>query len=252
MTKRIRLPLLAGAAAVYCLAAWLSPPGFYDGFCPPVTSYNWLVTPPGQHSGGQPGSVSVTANNSKGPYFASTADSNPQAQLSWVPQGFDTDANGSVTITVKPTTKCNTPPSGVEFTTNVYEVSATAKLVKQGNLRLVLAPNMPSATVVYHAGSDCSWSPITNTSPGGCGDIQVRVSDLGFYAAGVANLSGASGSRTRGGSSLQSLLPWIVAGAIVVVILAGLPLALVRRGPPRRGGGKANPRPPSRRPRRRT
>lgn len=251
MTKRVRLVLLAAAAAAYCLAAWLSPPGFYDGICPPVTSYNWLVTPPGQRSGGQPGSASLTANNSRGPYFASTSESNPQAQLSWVPQGFGADANATVTITIKPTTKClDTPPSGVRFTTNVYDVEASAKLVKQGNLRLVLAPDLPSATVVYHAGSDCQWTALTNTSPGACGDLQVRVGELGYYAAGVANVAGV-GSGARRPSGSQGLLPWIVAGVIVVVMLAGLPLALVRRGPARRGGGRANPQ-PGRRPRRRT
>lgn len=248
----MRLLLLAAAAATYCLAAWLSPPGFYDGFCPPVTSYNWLVPPTGQRSGGPPGSASVAANNSRGPYFVATNDSNPQAQLSWLPQAFDADPNATVTITVKPTTKCSTPPAGVELTTNVYDIEASAKLVKQGNLRLVLAPNLPSATVVYHAGSDCQWSAITNTSPGGCGDIQVRIGDPGFYAAGVSNVAGAPGAPRRSSSGVQSLLPWIVAGAIVVVILAGLPLALVRRRPPRRGGGRANPPPSRRRPRRRT
>jgi len=40
-----RAALLALAATVYALAAWMVAPGFYDGFGPPQ-QYNWTCPPP--------------------------------------------------------------------------------------------------------------------------------------------------------------------------------------------------------------
>jgi uncharacterized iron-regulated membrane protein len=152
-----------------------------------------------------------------------------------VPGAYDTSPTGSVTVSLKAVDQCPAP-SGVRFTTNVYQLTTSAPLAKQGNLRLTLPPNLPAATTVYHAGADCHWTTVPNPAPGGCGDISVQTTDTGFFAAGVTgNAATSSGTRVGGGSQL---LPLLVAGGIVLVLLAGIPVAMARRRPAKRVGPK--------------
>lgn len=233
MTPRRRLFVVAAAAAVYAIAAWGVRPGFYDGTCPSVSNYLWLVPPPGVKPTRPPAPAHTDTNNSRGPYFAATTDPNVQAQLSWVPNAFDAPSTASVSVDVKPVNACPAP-SGIRFTTNVYQVSTSARLVKDANLRLVLPGDQPTATTMFRAGSDCRWQPISGATVGFCGDISAPISEAGYFAAGVSASPGRA-SATHVGNGGQ-LLPLIVAAGIVLVLLAGLPLTLARRRPARRVG----------------
>jgi hypothetical protein len=60
----------------------------------------------------------------------------------------------------------------------------------------------------------------------------MRTTSLGYFAAGYQSTSPAPGSLRVGGGQL---LPIVVAALIVLVVLAGVPLAVFRR---RRGSGE--------------
>ncbi len=51
--------LLAVAATLYTLAAWMVAPGFYDGFGPPQ-AYNWTCPPPQAGANIRPSSGHLT------------------------------------------------------------------------------------------------------------------------------------------------------------------------------------------------
>ena len=232
--------MFAAAVALYAVAAWGVRPGFYDGTCPSVSNYLWLVPPPGVKPTRPPAPAHTETNNSRGPYFAATSDPNVQAQLSWVPNAFDAPSTATVSVDVKPVNACPAP-SGIRFTTNVYQVSTSARLVKDANLRLVLPGDQPTATTMFRAGPDCRWQPLSGTSVGICGDISGQIPQAGYFAAGVsANPTRTSAARVGNGGQL---LPLIIAAGIVLVLLAGLPLALSRRRPARgRAAKRVGPR----------
>ena len=238
---RVRLAglLLALVAAAYLVAAWQTPPGFYEGFCPPV-DYRFLNPPQGVKAGTAPGvghAEIKIVNGIVDPGFVATADDNPQAQLSFVPGAFTAPAGGvGEVIDIKPVR--NYPdPTGITVVTNVYEIRSSTPMVKTSNLRLLYSTVLPAPSLVYEAQPGGSWSavPSTPSTSTGCSDIVSQISGTGLFMAGY-NSAGASrassGARLGGGQ----LLPIVVALAILVVILAGVPLAVVRRRRP--GGGQ--------------
>jgi hypothetical protein len=241
--RRARLALLALAlvAAAYPLAALQTPPGFYEGFCPPV-DYKFLTPPPQVKSSRAPASAHAEIKVVSGavqPGFVATADDNPEAQLSFLPGAFSApNGGGPEVIDIKPV-KDYPDPKALSLVTNVYLITSSTPMVKTSNLRLLYSTLLPAPSSIYTAQAGGEWQalPSNPSTQSGCSDIVAQITTTGYFAAGYPGGSTAPqpGSTTVGGGQA---LPIIVALAILIVVLAGLPLALVRR---RRAAGTAGP-----------
>lgn len=231
--SRRRVALAALAAAAYALAAWTVAPGFFDGFAP-NQPYRWVSPPPGVANGGTPESGSdqlLARTNYTGSVF--TRDGQPQAAISFVPNSFQAPANQApITVTIKPVA---TYPalSGLHCVTNVYLITATAKLVKEGVVTLRFSDAVPAPSDVYQAPeSGGGWNKIGNVGASAPFYISARTTQLGYFAGCFPGDAAKTASGVRVGGN--QTLPVIVALAILLVVLGGIPLALIRR----RGAGE--------------
>ena len=220
--------LLALGAMLYALAAWAVAPGFYDGVAPQAP-YRWVSPPPVARTNNQPplsGSVTVKtgSNGVVDPGTAFTGDG--QASLSFVPGSFAASASG-VTVTVKPVTDFPSA-AGIQFQTNVYLIQSTSPLTKEALVTLRYSDLVPAPSDIYFAPeSGGSWKKIGSTGQSAPYNISARTTQVGYFAAGfpAGAQKGGSGARIGGGQTL----PIITAIAILLVVLAGVPLALLRR-----------------------
>lgn len=231
--RRARLALLALVlvAVAYPIAAFQAPPGFYEGFCPQV-DYRFVKPPPGVNNSKPPAAGHAEIKVVGGvvqPGFVATFDDNPQTQLSFVPGAFATPAGGAnEVIDIKPVSDYPAA-TGIAIVTNVYQVSSSTPMTKPSNLRLLYSPILPAPSSIYEAQAGGSWQLLTSnpSTSTGCSDIVAQVSSDGYFMAGYpASTTGSTGGTRVGGGQL---LPIVVALAILIVILAGIPLALVRR-----------------------
>jgi hypothetical protein len=224
LNRRLALALGGG---LYVLAAWQVAPGFYDGFAPPQP-YNWVSPPPGVQNPGPPQSGQATARVTRGqvdPGTAFTGDG--QAMLSWVPGAFQAPAGGgSVTVRITPVAGRAGPP-GTKLTTNVYQITSSSPLVKGAVVTLRYADQLPAPTAVWLGDQSGNWRSLGASPNAATFTIFASTQSLGYFAAGFpANVSPPPGAaRVSGGQ----LLPVLVAAAILLVILAGVPLAILRR-----------------------
>jgi hypothetical protein len=231
---RPRLSLLVAAVVVYVLAAWAVTPGFFDGIAPPQP-YRWVSPPPQfrssnqqPESGGQ--SVKVGSNGKVDPATVFTNDG--QAAIAFVPGAFVAPADhAAVSIDIKPQPVFPNP-AGITLSTNVYCVTSTSPLAagQQVLVTLQYSSSLPAPSDVYVYQSSGPWQKIGNTGTAAPFYISARSGTLGCFAGGYAAnaAQAAQGARVSGGQAL----PIIVALAILVVVLAGIPLAVLRR----RGG----------------
>jgi hypothetical protein len=227
-----RAALVAFATAAYIVAAWLVAPGFYDGFGPRAP-YNWTCPPPQAGANQKPSSGHVDIKVING---ASDADSaftdDGQIVMGFLPGAFDITGKTSVSVDIAPTTTCP-QPAGIQFVTNVYHITASAPLLKDSNLVLLFSSLMLAPTDIYVADDPAGpWKTIPTQPQSQPYTIVGTTRSFGYFAAGykAGSTSGGGGAGTGG----VQLLPIIVAGLIVLVVLAGLPLAILRR---RRGRG---------------
>ncbi|MEA2656357.1 MAG: hypothetical protein QOI23_1722 [Chloroflexota bacterium] len=215
--------LLAAAASVYLMAAWMVAPGFYDGFAP--QPYNWTSPPPQAVAGNlPPRSGHLVIKVIDGVSDANSAfTEDGQMVIGFLPGAFDVIGKTSVTVDIKPESAFPAP-TGLHFATNVYLVTADAPLVMAANLVLKYSDLVPAPSNVYLAtGADAPWTSIGGADTGAFA-IQTKTSKLGYFAAGYP---GNATSRTSSGAS--QLLPIAVAVLILGVVIAGIPLAVVRR-----------------------
>ena len=100
---------------------------------------------------------------------------------------------------------------------------------------LVYSNLVTDPSFVYRSDSpDGPWTSIGASNQARLWTIDTKTNKLGFFAAGFpSNAVSKSGSTASGGG--QQALPWIVAGLIVAVLLAGIPLTIVRRRAAARG-----------------
>lgn len=236
--RRTRLVLLALVlvAAAYPVIAFQTPPGFFEGFCPPV-DYRFLKPPPQVKPGRAPGAghadVKIIHDSAGrpivGPGFVATQDDNPQAQLSFIPDAFQLPPGGAPeAIDIKPV--ADYPAAGgIAVVTNVYLVTSSTPMTKTSNLRLLYSTVLPAPSSIYIAQPGGAWQalPSSSSTSTGCSDISTQVNTTGYFMAGYARGSTGSGSGTRVGGG--QLLPIVVALAILIVVLAGVPLAVIRR-----------------------
>jgi hypothetical protein len=198
-------------------------PGFYDGFAP--QPYNWTSPPPQAAAGNiQPRPGHLVVKVIDGVSDANSAfTEDGQVVVGFLPGAFDVTGKTSVTVDIKPESTFPTP-TGLHFATNVYLITADAPLVMAANLVLRYSDLVPAPSNVYLAtAADSPWTSVGGADTGAFA-IQTKTSKLGYFAAGYP------GNATRSTSSGTSqLLPIAVAILILGVVVAGIPLAVVRR-----------------------
>lgn len=221
-----RLWLLAAAAAAYVVAAWSVSPGFYDGFAPPQP-YNFVCPPPQAGANTQPSSGLLTIKVINGVSDANSAFTDDgQVVVGFLPGAFDVTGKTQIGVTLKPISPCP-KPNGLRFVTNVYQITADAPLVKGANLVMRYSNLAPDPSYIYRADSlDGPWTQLTIQQQAQLYTISTTTTKLGYFAAGFPSNALSSPSS---GPSGQNLVPIIVAVLIVAVLLAGVPLTIMRR-----------------------
>jgi hypothetical protein len=224
--------LLASAAAVYLMAAWMVAPGFYDGFAP--QPYNWTSPPPQAVLGNTPplsGHLVIKVLGGVSDANSAFTDDG-QVVVLFLPGAFDVTGKTSVTVDIKPESTYPAP-NGLHFATNVYLITADAPLVKDTNpsdpcrpacVTLRYSDLVPAPSFIYLAAdANSPWKSIGGKD-GQPFTIQSTTDQLGYFAAGYP-----AGATSSPRSSASQLLPIAVAVLIIGVLVAGIPLAMVRR-----------------------
>jgi hypothetical protein len=231
----VKRPLLiAAAASVYLVAAWMVAPGFYDGIAP-TQPYNWVCPPPiaGANSGVTASSGHLVINVIDGTSDANTAfTADGQMSVSFLPGAFQAAGKTQVTVDITPVSPCPNPPD-LHFTTNVYQVTADAPLIQvpptttqcQPACVAMLYSNLvPAPSFVYLADSpNGPWKNISGTENQPL-VIRADTNQLGYFAAGYP-----ANAVNKNSPASSQLLPIAVAVLIVGVLIAGIPLAILRR-----------------------
>jgi len=221
-----RAALLAAAVATYVVAAWMVAPGFYDGFGPPQP-YNWTCPPPQAGANLKPSSGHLDIKVIGGVSDANSAFSNDgQVVIGFLPGAFDSTGKTTISVDVTPLPTCP-QPAGIRFVTNVYQITASAPLVKSANLLLRYSNLEPAPTDVYFASDPAGpWKSIGAAQQAQPFTIVTTTKLFGYFAAGYASASPPPGAVSVGGGQM---LPIVVAVLIGLVVLAGIPLAILRR-----------------------
>lgn len=234
--------LIAAAAAIYLVAAWMVAPGFYDGIAP-QQPYNFVCIPPvaGANSGlaAQPGHLVVKVIDGVSDAGSAFTDDG-QAILSFLPGAFQAAGKTQVVIDIKPVSPCPNP-ADLHFSTNAYLITADAPFAKNSAtptpcqpacVQLRYSNLVPAPSFIYLA-TDVNgpWKNI-----GGNENqqfvIRADTNQLGYFVAGYP-----ANATNKGTGGTSQLLPIAVAVLIIGVLVAGIPLAMVRR---RRAGGEAD------------
>lgn len=224
--------LLVLAAIAYVIAAWSVAPGFYDGFAPPQP-YNFVCPPPQAGANNPPTSGHLTIKVIGGvsdPNSAFTDDG--QLVIGFLPGAFDVTGKTQVNVDIKPISPCPNVP-GLKFQTNTYLITADAKLIKPANLVMRYSNVVADPSYIYRAQSlDGPWAKLNVQQQAQLWTISTTTDQLGYFAAGFP-----SNALNTNPSSNQNILPVIVAALIVAVLLAGIPLTVIRRRQARGQGG---------------
>jgi hypothetical protein len=222
-----KFALLAVAATVYAGAAWSIAPGFYDGFGPPQ-AYNFTCPPPQAGANNKPSSGHLDIKVIGGVSDANSAFTDDgQLVIGFLPGAFSVGGKSSISVDIKPLATCP-QPAGIRFVTNVYQVTANATFdsAKPANLVMRYSNLEPDPSTIYEASDpNGPWTAL-GSQPGQPFTLEARTATFGYFGAGYAASSPPPGSPTVGGGQL---LPIIVAVLIIAVVLAGLPLAVMRR-----------------------
>jgi hypothetical protein len=220
---------LAFATAVYLLVSWGTHPGFYDGFAPPQP-YRWVSPPP--QSAGVSAQPPVTAHDTvttqPGVQTVGVGTSDRQAQLLFVPGTFA--GPDPVVIDIEPA-RSFPALKGFEPSTNVYLIRSSLPLTKPATVRLLFS-EISRTGKLYRAGyPDGPWEAVGSPDPQGLPYFQGPTSTLPAYF--VAGSPVAPRPSRPAASSWTPTLPVLVGAGVVAVLLAALPLILLRR----RGSG---------------
>ena len=217
---------MAAAVVVYAVAAWMVAPGFYDGFGPPQP-YNWTCPPPQAGANSKPGPGSVVIKVVGGVSDAGSAfDRDGQVVIGFLPGAFDSTGKTTIAIEVTPLSTCPQAP-GIQFVTNIYQITASAALLKPANLVLRYSNLEPDPTEVYFATDPAGpWKALGIQQQAQVFTVVTSTKSFGYFVAGYPSSTPPPGAVKVGGGQT---LPIIVAVLIVLVVLAGVPLAIRRR-----------------------
>jgi hypothetical protein len=226
-----RLVLLSTATVAYLLAAWMVAPGFYDGFTPPQP-YNFVCPPPAAPPATgppQPGHADIKViNGVSDANSAFTKDG--QVVIGFLPGAFNASGKATVSVDITPVSPCPNP-TGLHFSSNTYLITASAPLVMGSNILFRYSDVVPAPSFIYLAPSpDGPWKSIGG-SPSQQFTLNTTTHELGYFAAGYP------ADATRPSTTSSQILPIAVAVLIVAVLVAGVPLAVLRR---RRAGGSGS------------
>jgi hypothetical protein len=218
---------MASAVVLYALAAWAVVPGFYDGIAPPQ-AYRRVSPPPALRATNQPplsghGTVKVGTQGIVDPGNVFTQDG--QAALSFLPGSFVAPpGNASVTVDIEPEATYPTP-TGFRLATNVYCFTSSSPLVagKDPLVTLQFPTDSSAPTDVYEYTPGGTWQKLGSSGSAAPYYIAARAAKLGCFAGGY--LPGAVPPAGSFGSSL----PVVAAIAVGIVVLAGIPLLVLRR-----------------------
>jgi hypothetical protein len=205
-------------------------PGFYDGFGP-QQPYRWTCPPAAAGANVKPLSGHALIKVIGGVSDANSAFTDDgQIVLGFLPGAFAV-APGQTTIAVDivPLSSCPQPP-GIAFVTNVYYVTAAASLKpdKPANVVLLYSNLLPAPSAIYLAADpNGPWNSIGAAREAMPYTITTTTKSFGYFGAGYPVTSAASGAVRIGGGS--QVLPIVVAILIGLVLLAGIPLAAMRR-----------------------
>ena len=220
------LIILASALVAYALTSWAVAPGFYDGIAPP-RPYRWVSPPPELRATNQPpqsghGTVRV---GSQGTDPGSVFTQDGQAAISFLPGSFVTPA-GSAPVTLDIQPQASYPsPSGFRLATNVYCFTSSSPLIpgKDPLVTLQYPTNASAPTDVYEYAAGGAWQKVGSSGSTAPYYISARPGTLGCFAGGyVPGRPGPSGSGA-------TTLPVVAGLAVAVVVLAGIPLLVLRR-----------------------
>ena len=217
-----RVGLVSSAVVIYILAAWMVAPGFYDGGFAP--SYNWVCPPPqaGQTRPAESGHLNIkVVDGVSDANSAYTTDG--QAVISFLPGAFDATGRSTISVDVTPVTPCPAAP-GLHFGTNVYLIAANAPLAKTASVVLSYSDVQPDPSFIYRSQNpDGPWQNIGSGQQAEFWTINTTTRELGYFAAGYPS------NAVAGRSPASQVIPIVVAALIVIVLIAGIPLAVLRR-----------------------
>lgn len=201
-------------------------PGFYDGIGPPA-AYNFTCPPPQAGANTKPSSGHLDIKVINGVSDANSAFTNDgQVVIGFLPGAFAPEGKTTISVDITPLDTCPQPP-GIKFVTNVYHVTASAQLIQPANLVLRYSNLEPDPDDVYYATDpNGTWTAIGHQQQAQLYTIVTTTRSFGYFGAAYRSSSGPAGSPRIGGGQL---VPIIVAGLIIIVVLAGLPLAILRR-----------------------
>lgn len=222
--------LLVLAAVAYVLAAWSVAPGFYDGFAPPQP-YNFVCPPPqvGANNPAASGQLTIKVINGVSDANSAFTDDG-QLLVGFLPGAFNVTGKTEIHVSITPVSPCP-KPSGLRFVTNTYQVTADAPLVQAANLVMRYSNLVQDPSYIYRATSlDGPWTRLAVQQQAQLWTISTTTDQLGYFGAGFP------ANALSNGTSNQSLLPWIVAALIAAVLLAGVPLTVLRRRQAQAGG----------------
>jgi hypothetical protein len=203
-------------------------PGFYDGFGP-QQPYHWTCPPSAAGANVKPLSGHAVIKVIGGVSDANSAFTDDgQIVLGFLPGAFAV-APGQTTISVDivPLPSCPQPP-GIGFVTNVYYATATATLAKPANVVMLYSNLVPAPSAIYSAQDPNGlWTSLGAAREAMPYTITTTTRSFGYFGAGYPVSSAASGAVRIGGGS--QVLPIVVAILIGLVLVAGIPLAAMRR-----------------------
>jgi len=224
--------LLAAAAAVYLAAAWLSRPGFYDGFAPPPDSYRWVQPPAGVTSNGQkplPGQavLAVSSDHSRvAGGTVATGDQPPQAEVVIQPGALVAPNLDTVSVELTPQAAAGRPADAL-VVGNLYCLTSSVSLTQGEQLQLILrySDQLPGANAVYRYDDETrSWVELRAVRNPKAATVTAAVPALGCYAPAAHSIATTSSGATVVVGNRW--LPYVAAGTILLVLFAGLPLYL--------------------------
>ncbi len=219
------LLLLAAVAAAYVLVAWSTEPGFFDGLAP-QQPYHW-VSPPPQSApfNQQPSAAHQTVTTEPGVQTLDVGTLDRQAQLLFGPDVFG--GAGSLVVDVEPVAQFP-HISRFQPSTNVYLIRASAPLARPAQVRLMFSEMARTGRLYRASYPDGPWQSV------GAPDSQGLSYFVGDTAALPAYFVGGSPvTPTRSRETLN--LQLVAAVAVAVVLLAAVPLLLLRRRSARAG-----------------
>jgi hypothetical protein len=226
---RRRAFVLALSVIAYAIAAWAVLPGFYDGIAPPQP-YRWVSPPPQLRSSNQQplggrATIRVGGDGLVNPGTVFTDDG--QASISFSAGTFAAPADRSpVSIGIRPSATFP-DPGRVRLGGNVYCVTSSSPLAPGRDVlvTLQLPAQVGAPGDVYEYEGDGTWRRRGSAGSADPYSIAARATALGCFATGFPPATSPPEGAGVGGRSL----PLVAALAILVVVLAGVPLALVRR-----------------------